>query len=99
MFGNFTSVILRYSLKFEICKIRVLEISLFSNRFFCCHFSDYIFIYFYLFIKEMETYDALKKADDVKTFPTIAMPAPTFKVHTGRAAYSKTKDLIDVSFL
>lgn len=47
----------------------------------------------------METYDALKKADDVKTFPTIAMPAPTFKVHTGRAAYSKTKDLIDVSFL
>ncbi len=47
----------------------------------------------------METYDALKKADDVKTFPSIAMPAPTFKVHTGRAAYSKTKDLIDVSFL
>lgn len=97
MFGNFTSVILRYSLKFEICKIRVLEISLFSNRFFCCHYS--FFYLFPLFTKEMETYDALKKADDVKTFPTIAMPAPTFKVHTGRAAYSKTKDLIDVSFL
>lgn len=44
----------------------------------------------------METFEALKKADDVKTFPSISMPAPTFKVHTAKTAFSKTKDLIEV---
>lgn len=47
----------------------------------------------------METFDALRKADDVKTFPSITMPAPTFKVHTGRTSYSKTKDLLEVQIL
>lgn len=45
----------------------------------------------------METFDALKKADDVKTFPSINMPPPVFQVHTGKTAFSKTKDLLDVS--
>ena len=48
----------------------------------------------------MENFQALSKADEVKTFPDIQMPAPAFKVHTGKGAYSRSKDLLaDVSIL
>lgn len=45
----------------------------------------------------MEAFEALRKADDVKTFPNISMPLPTFKVHTGKSSFSKTQDLLEVS--
>lgn len=45
----------------------------------------------------METYDALRQADEVRTFPSITMPAPTptaFKVQTGKTTYSRQKDML-----
>lgn len=43
----------------------------------------------------MEAYSALQKADDVRTFPSINMPPPvTFKVHTGKSTFSKSKEIL-----
>jgi hypothetical protein len=42
----------------------------------------------------MEAYDALKNADEVRTFPSITMPAPAFKIHTGKSIFSKSKDIL-----
>jgi hypothetical protein len=43
----------------------------------------------------MEAFNALQKADDVRTFPSINMPAPVaFKVHTGKTTYPKSKEIL-----
>jgi hypothetical protein len=47
----------------------------------------------------MDAFDALKRADDVKTFPSISMPLPVFKVHTGKTPSGKTKESLGVSCL
>lgn len=41
----------------------------------------------------MEGYEALKNADEVRTFPTIAMPPPVFKIHTGKGNHPRGKDI------
>ncbi len=54
----------------------------------------------------MENLQALRRADEVRTFPSIEMPAAVrtasemgsvggiFKVHTGKGTFSRTKDLL-----
>lgn len=47
----------------------------------------------------MESLQAFRRADEVRTFPEIQMPAPAaFKVHTGKGTFSRSKDILaDVS--
>eukprot|EP01031_Cornospumella_fuschlensis_P024300 gene24300-29379_t len=42
----------------------------------------------------MESFEALKKTDEVRTFPDIQMPAPSFKVHTGKGTFTRSKDIL-----
>lgn len=43
----------------------------------------------------MENLQALRRADEVRTFPSIQMPPPAvFKVHTAKSNFSRTKDLL-----
>lgn len=42
----------------------------------------------------MDTFDALRQADEVRTFPNINMPPPVFKVQTSKTTYARTKDML-----
>lgn len=43
----------------------------------------------------LENFQALRRADEVRTFPSIQMPPPVvFKVHTAKTSYTRSRELL-----